>query len=80
MATGMAIMGFGGGALIGAPLGVKLMEHFKTETSMGVAETFVALMDLDPASVLHAPVDWRPGYGSDGLFGMVDLVRTAGLG
>ena len=45
-----------------------------------VAETFVALMDLDPASVLYAPVDWRPSYGSDGLFGMVDLVRTAGLG
>jgi hypothetical protein len=33
-----------------------------------VAETFVALMDLDLASVLHAPVDWRPSYGSDGLF------------
>ena len=30
MATGMAIMGFGGGALIGAPLGVKLMDHFRS--------------------------------------------------
>jgi MFS family permease len=28
MSTGMAIMGFGGGALIGAPLGVKLMGPF----------------------------------------------------
>ena len=29
MATGMAIMGFGGGAMIGAPLAVLLMDHFK---------------------------------------------------
>lgn len=45
-----------------------------------VAETFIALMELDPASVLHAPADWRPSYGAGGRFGMVDLVRTAGLG
>ena len=30
MATGMAIMGFGGGAMIGAPLSNILMTHFKT--------------------------------------------------
>jgi MFS family permease len=43
MATGMAIMGFGGGAMIGAPLADKLMRHFATATSVGVWETFVAL-------------------------------------
>jgi MFS family permease len=43
MATGMAIMGFGGGAMIGSPLAVALMARFKTATSMGVAETFVAM-------------------------------------
>src|SRR5580692_9303394 len=43
MATGMAIMGFGGGALIAAPLSVMLMEHFKTAASNGVLETFVTL-------------------------------------
>jgi MFS family permease len=43
MATGMAIMGFGGGALIAAPLSVMLMEHFKTATSNGVLETFVTM-------------------------------------
>ena len=43
MATGMAIMGFGGGALIAAPLSVLLMEHFKTATSNGVLETFVTM-------------------------------------
>jgi MFS family permease len=43
MATGMAIMGFGGGALIAAPLSVILMNHFKTALSNGVLETFVTM-------------------------------------
>ena len=43
MATGMAIMGFGGGALIGAPLSTYLMGSFATATSNGVLETFVTM-------------------------------------
>jgi MFS family permease len=43
MATGLAIMGFGGGAMIGSPLAVSLMAHFKTATSLGVAETFMTM-------------------------------------
>jgi MFS family permease len=43
MATGMAIMGFGGGALIASPLSVFLMKHFATGTSVGVAQTFLAM-------------------------------------
>ena len=43
MATGLAIMGFGGGAMIASPLSVALMAHFKSAVSMGVAQTFVAL-------------------------------------
>src|SRR5947209_1949832 len=43
MATGMAIMGFGGGAMIGAPLAQALMGYFRGPTSAGVAETFVAM-------------------------------------
>jgi MFS family permease len=43
MATGMAIMGFGGGAMIGAPLADWLMKHFATATSVGVWQTFLAL-------------------------------------
>lgn len=46
MATGMAIMGFGGGALIGAPLGVELMKHFRSATSVGVHESFLAMACL----------------------------------
>jgi len=43
MATGMAIAGFGGGALIGSPLATLLMNHFATPTSAGVWETFVTM-------------------------------------
>ena len=43
MATGMAIMGFGGGTLIGAPLADILMKHFATPTDVGVAKTFIAM-------------------------------------
>ena len=43
MATGMAIMGFGGGAMIGSPLAADLMKHFATPTSVGVMQTFVVM-------------------------------------
>jgi MFS family permease len=43
MATGMAIMGFGGGAMIGAPLADRLMKYYATSTSVGVWETFLTL-------------------------------------
>ncbi len=43
MATGLAIMGFGGGAMIGSPLGVALMDHFRSAQSLGVAEAFVVM-------------------------------------
>src|ERR1700690_613069 len=67
MATGMAIMGFGGGALIAAPLSVLLMKHFATATSNGVLETFVTMgviyfmyMMIGVYSV-RVPADgWKP--------------------
>ena len=43
MATGMAIMGFGGGAMIGSPLAADLMKYFATPTSVGVMQTFVVM-------------------------------------
>lgn len=43
LATGLAIMGFGGGAMIASPLSLKLMSTFATETSLGVGQTFVAM-------------------------------------
>jgi MFS family permease len=43
MATGMAIMGFGGGAMIGSPLAAELMKSFATPTDVGVAQTFIVM-------------------------------------
>jgi MFS family permease len=43
MATGMAIMGFGGGAMIGAPLANLLLNYFKTANDVGVWKTFLAM-------------------------------------
>lgn len=43
MATGMAIMGFGGGAMIGSPLAAELMKYFATPTDVGVMPTFVVM-------------------------------------
>jgi MFS family permease len=67
MATGMAIMGFGGGAMIAAPLAVKLMAHYKTPTSMGVAPTFLTMgllyflyMMFGVFTVRVAPPGWMP--------------------
>ena len=67
MATGMAIMGFGGGALIAAPLSVWLMKQFSTPTHVGVAETFICLgliylcFMLVGAFIVRVPAPgWRP--------------------
>ena len=43
MATGLAIMGFGGGAMLASPLSVALMNAFGSASSTGVAETFIVL-------------------------------------
>ncbi len=43
MATGMAIMGFGGGAMIGSPLADLLMKHFAGPDGVGVWQTFLVL-------------------------------------
>ena len=67
MATGMAIMGFGGGALIAAPLSVLLMKHFTTATSNGVLETFVTMgviyfmfMMIGAITVRVPAEGWKP--------------------
>ena len=43
MATGMAIMGFGGGAMIASPLSTALMSYYKSTSPQGVAPTFVTM-------------------------------------
>ena len=65
MATGMAIMGFGGGAMIGSPLANLLMNHFKTATSVGVQETFVTMGLIYFVAMLAGAFGYRlpaPGW------------------
>jgi MFS family permease len=73
MATGMAIMGFGGGAMIGAPLAQKLMVHFATPASVGVVETFLVLAAIYIVFMVSGalgyrlpPPNWKPaGWNAD---------------
>jgi MFS family permease len=67
MATGMAIMGFGGGAMIGSPLADILMNHFRTPNSVGVWQTFIAMGAIYFVFMLGGafgyrlpPAGWRP--------------------
>jgi MFS family permease len=67
MATGMAIMGFGGGAMIGAPLADELMKGFASPTSVGVLQTFLVLAAvyfvfmIGGAMSYRVPAsDWKP--------------------
>jgi len=70
MATGMAIMGFGGGAFIGSNLSLLLMDHFKSATSEGVGESFLAMgltyfcFMVFGSIIARVPADdWKPaGY------------------
>ena len=67
MATGLAIMGFGGGAMIGSPLADRLMQHFATAGSVGVAPTLVTMALLYLIAMLLGafgyrvpPAGWAP--------------------
>ena len=59
MATGMAIMGFGGGAMIGAPLADKLMKYFATPQSVGVWETFLTLAAIYFVFMMGGALSYR---------------------
>jgi MFS family permease len=67
LATGMAIMGFGGGAMIGSPLAIKLMSFFHSSSDVGVGKTFLVMgtlyflfMMFGVFAVRVAPKDWKP--------------------
>jgi len=59
MATGMAIMGFGGGAMIGSPLAAELMKVFASPTGVGVWETFVVMGSLYIVAMLLGAFGYR---------------------
>ena len=68
MATGMAIMGFGGGAMIASPLSVWLMERYSSASSTnGLMESFLILGCIYLALMLFGSIivkipaqEWKP--------------------
>lgn len=67
MATGLAIMGFGGGAMIASPMSTFFMNQFSSATSNGVMETFIVMgliyftmMMFGMVTVRIPHKDWLP--------------------
>ncbi|GJE40080.1 OFA family MFS transporter [Methylobacterium persicinum] len=67
MATGMAIMGFGGGAMIGSPLADMLIKGFRTADSAGVWQTlavmgvgYLLFMTAGALGYRVPPAGWKP--------------------
>ncbi len=70
LATGLAIMGFGGGAMIGSPLAARLMAHFHTASGVGVWQTFLTLAILYFVFMVAGAFGYRvppQGYQPAGL-------------
>ncbi len=79
MATGMAIMGFGGGALIGSPLAQMLMDFFKADADTGATHTLVIMaliysgFMLAGAALVRVPAEgwtppgWKPSVKIGGM-------------
>jgi MFS family permease len=59
MATGMAIMGFGGGAMIGSPLATELMKRFATSTDVGVMQTFIVMAGIYFVFMMSGALTYR---------------------
>jgi len=67
LATGLAIMGFGGGAMIGGPLANQLMAHFKAAGQPMIPYTFVVMGTLYFLFMMYGVFtirvpgkDWKP--------------------
>ena len=81
MATGMAIMGFGGGAMIGAPLAEMLMARFRDAGGPGVWQTFLAMgviylvfMMAGALSYRVPPAGYRPAGWTPPALSMKSMI------
>ena len=87
MATGMAIMGFGGGAMIGSPLADNLMKYYSSPTSVGVWQTFLTMgivyfvfMMFGVFTIRVPAKDWKPeGYVAPVTQGANAMITTANV-
>ncbi|HEU5468485.1 MAG TPA: OFA family MFS transporter [Steroidobacteraceae bacterium] len=78
MATGLAIMGFGGGAMIGAPLADRLMNAFAGPATVGVWQTFAVMGALYLVAMLLGSFGYRlppPGWQPARYAGPANLPR-----
>jgi MFS family permease len=83
MATGMAIMGFGGGAMIGAPLADFLMRRFATPEAVGVWQTFLVMAAIYFVFMLCGafgfrvpPSGWKPEGWTPPVNGAKAMITT----
>jgi MFS family permease len=61
MATGLAIMGFGSGAMIGGPLSQELMQSYPPQQTLWIMAGLYAVMMLFGAIIVRVPApDWQP--------------------
>ena len=79
LATGMAIMGFGGGAMIGSPLATRLMAFYKAGGHAAIPSTWVTmgilyfvLMMFGVFTIRIPAKDWMPE-------GFVPATKSSGL-
>ncbi|MEU6344717.1 OFA family MFS transporter [Streptomyces sp. NPDC046977] len=83
LATGIAIMGFGGGALIASPWSTQMLSSFGTDTS-GIAQTFLVMglvyavfMSFGVLLVRVPADDWKPSGLPPATESARPLVTTA---
>ena len=86
MATGMAIMGFGGGALIASPLAQELMSHFAKGADTGAAAALMTmagiymLFILFGALIVRVPAaDWKPEGFQHATVSTNKMITTASV-
>jgi MFS family permease len=84
MATGLAIMGFGGGAMIGTPLADRLMRLFATPDSVGVWQTFCVMGSIYFVAMMAGAfgyrvpaADWAPAGAPPAVAGSGRSVPVA---
>jgi MFS family permease len=83
MATGLAIMGFGGGAMIGGPLADVLMKYFATPASVGVWQTFVVFGVIYFVAMMAGAFGYRlpaPGWAPAGWAPSAHVQASAAAG
>ena len=86
MATGLAIMGFGGGALIASPLESKLLSTFADRPQDALVGSFVVLgcvyfvmMMLGAMAVRVPPEGWRPAGWKPREHGESSMITSANV-